>query len=58
MLNKIHILKDEDCEMMCIMFEEECLFEGNYRDFNGKRDLAELLRQVGFSVTEEGYTYE
>jgi hypothetical protein len=55
---KVHIFRDEDCEMMRIESDGKCLFEGNYWDFDGERDVADLLRDLGLSVTEEGYEYE
>lgn len=57
-LNKINILKDDECNMMRIELEGQCLFEGNEWEFPKDGDLAGFLRKVGFSVTEEGYSYE
>jgi hypothetical protein len=55
-LNKIHMLRDDDAGMACILLQDVVLWEG---DTNELRDeVPRLLRKLGFSVTEEGYTYE
>lgn len=56
--NKINIFTDDNSDMMRIDLEGVNVFEGNYWDFPTDGDLAEFLRKLGFSVTEEGYEYE
>lgn len=56
-MKKVRILIDDSCEMMRIEAEEECLFEGNFSDFDYE-SVPKMLRRLGLSVTEEGYEYE
>jgi hypothetical protein len=55
-LNNIRILRDDDAGMACILLEDIVLFEGDTMEL--RDEVPRLLRQLGFSVTEEGYSYE
>lgn len=59
-MKKIIIKEDQDCEMMSITTSEgECLFYGNYWDFNRTGDsFKSLFEKLGFDVklTETEYS--
>ena len=59
MLNpKMRILRDDENQMICTILNGEPMYEGTFESFPGHEHLADTLRSLGYSVTEEGYTYE
>ena len=58
-MNQVLIEDDTDNAMMSISFNGECLFDGNYWDFDHSSDgLKKLLEQMGLAVTIEETTLE
>jgi hypothetical protein len=59
MTPKITIYKDENCEMMKIVYNEKTIFEGNYWDFERHPDnIAKFLKKLKVSVGVQEYEFE
>lgn len=54
----MRILRDDENQMICTMLNGEPMYEGTFESFPGHQQLADTLRSLGYSVTEEGYDYE
>jgi len=55
---KIKITEDSESEMLKIETETECLFEGNYWDFNrGGSSFKEFFESMGIEVELEEKEY-
>lgn len=58
-MSRIVIKDDEGCEMMEIWQDGDCLFAGNYWDFDATPSgIASLLDSLGLDLSLEDYEYE
>lgn len=55
---KIHIMRDDERKMLCVLKNGELFHEGTFDSFPGQETIGDALRILGYSVTEEGYEYE
>jgi hypothetical protein len=54
----MRILRDDKSQMICTILNGELMYEGTFESFPGHQNLGDILRSLGYSVTEEGYTYD
>ena len=55
---KIKILDDPSCEMMEIYKDDDCIFCGNYWDFDySPIGIKDFLKELGLNVTRKKYKY-
>lgn len=57
-MTKIHIMRDDINQMICVLKDGELFHEGPFDSFPGQENIGDVLRTLGYSVTEEGYDYE
>lgn len=55
---KVHIMRDDKRQMICMLKNGELFHEGTFESFPGHENIGDVLRLMGYSVTEEGYEYE
>lgn len=55
----IEVRDDPSCEMLVIMKDNACVFEGNYWDFpDSPNKITEFLKDLGLKVEYREYNYE
>lgn len=59
MSKEIKIIEDSESEMLQMTIEDECIFEGNYWDFDRSgENFRRLFEYLGFKVSLEEKDYD